>query len=178
MGDIELQTFSERLKELRHRLNLTQKDLADKIGVTAAALSSYENNIKNPSIAVAKRIADAFNVSIDWLCGLTDKMNYNEEIETYADMFQLIIKLCETPHGDWSISYEDSEDISDSFYTFPNTSKLTSIDPYVAEFFKDWEQMYKLYKNNTIDQHLYNLWLSDKLKYYKKFSLNDELPFS
>ena len=62
MGDIELQIFADRLKELRLRRNLTQKDFAEKIGVTAAALSAYENNLKNPSVAVAKRIADASHV--------------------------------------------------------------------------------------------------------------------
>lgn len=63
MGDIELEVFSERLKSLRLELNMTQKEFAEKIGVTAAALSAYENNQKNPSIAVAKRISEKFNIS-------------------------------------------------------------------------------------------------------------------
>ena len=50
MGDNELQVFADRLRELRKSLNLTQKEFADKIGITAAALSSYENNQINPSI--------------------------------------------------------------------------------------------------------------------------------
>lgn len=73
MGDIELEVFSERLKSLRLELNMTQKEFAERIGVTAAALSAYENNQKNPSIAVAKRISEKFNISLDWLCGLNEQ---------------------------------------------------------------------------------------------------------
>ena len=39
MGDIELQIFANRLKEFRTENGLTQKEFAEKIGVTAAALS-------------------------------------------------------------------------------------------------------------------------------------------
>lgn len=47
MNNSDLQIFSERLKQLRNSLNITQKEFAKKIGVTAAALSAYENNQKN-----------------------------------------------------------------------------------------------------------------------------------
>ena len=57
MGDTELQVFSDRIKKLRLSLNMTQKKFAEEIGITASALSSYEKNLKNPSIAVAKKIA-------------------------------------------------------------------------------------------------------------------------
>ena len=93
MGDIELQIFANRLKEFRTENGLTQKEFAEKIGVTAAALSAYENNSKNPSISVAKRIAEAFEISIDWLCGITDKKNSEDKIETYSDFISAILKL-------------------------------------------------------------------------------------
>ena len=175
MGDLELQAFSDRLKELRLSLGLTQTQFVEELGITAAALSAYEKNQKNPSISVAKRIAEKYHISIDWLCGLTDKKNYNEDINNYADMFQLIIKLCEIPDGGWLMSYEDNDTLISSFNTIPSIAKLSNTDDIVIEFFRDWEQMYKLYKNNTINQHLYNLWLSDKLKYYKEISFT--LPF-
>lgn len=98
MGDIELQLFSERLKELRLSLNMTQKDFADKIDVTAAALSAYENNQKNPSIAVAKRIAETFKISLDWLCGISDQKKLNKKIETYADLIRIINQILETDY--------------------------------------------------------------------------------
>ena len=69
----ELDGFARRLKELRTCLDMTQSSFAEKIGVTAAALSSYENGQINPSTGVAIRIAQMFNVSVDWLCGLRDE---------------------------------------------------------------------------------------------------------
>ena len=93
MGDMELQVFSDRIKKLRLSLDMTQKKFAEEIGITASALSSYEKNLKNPSIAVAKKIAETFRVSIDWLCGLSDKMKNGNEPETYADVIDLLVKI-------------------------------------------------------------------------------------
>lgn len=173
MGDMELQIFADRLKELRQKLNITQKDFAERIGITAAALSSYENNIKNPSIAVAKRIAETFSISIDWLCGLSEKMNNSDEIKTYADMFRLIIKLVsiDSFFGDWDVSFEDNNIFNDMSRTGLKYAYLRNNDATIADFFKDWEQMKSLYDKGTIDEHLYNLWISDKLKQFETIPL-------
>ena len=64
--------FSQRLRELRASKEKTQAEFVEGLGITASALSSYEKNTKNPSINVVKRIAKKYNVSIDWLCGLSE----------------------------------------------------------------------------------------------------------
>lgn len=176
MGDIELQTFSERLKEFRISLGLTQAQFVEGLDITASALSSYEKNLKNPSISVAKRIAEKYNVSIDWLCGLTDKKENNEKLITYADMIRMIIQLCdiETGLNIWELEYEKE------YYDFNeiNVSKayLKTIDNVITSFFKDWTQMYNLYKSGTIDKHLYKLWISDRIKQYEDINLYTEIP--
>lgn len=183
MGDLELQIFSDRLRELRLKRNLTQKDFAEKIGVTAAALSAYENNLKNPSVAVAKRIAESFDVSLDWLCGLTEIENYNEDIETYADLIRLLVKLSniECSLCAWDVLYEDNSYIDDMSRTGINYAILRNSDKTIVHFFKDWEQMRGLYIAGTIDKHLYDLWLSDRINQYEDFplvpSIDAELPF-
>lgn len=172
MGDMELQIFADRLKELRQKLNITQKEFAEKIGITAAALSSYENNIKNPSIAVAKRIAEAFNVSIDWLCGLTDKKTYNDDIETWGDIIHLLIKLDQKVFISLSIEYshEDSN--------IPQDVSINILEPVIKEFIGEWEKMKKLHDAKTIDDDLYNLWIEKTIKKYNTFpNLNEEFPF-
>lgn len=60
MNDSKMQIFATRLKELRTDNGMTQKEFAQKIGVTPAALSAYENNQKNPSVAVIQRIGENF----------------------------------------------------------------------------------------------------------------------
>ena len=66
----DLLVFGQRIKQLRKELGLSQRDFAEKIGVTASALSAYEKGAKNPSVNVAIDVASQFNVSLDWLCGL------------------------------------------------------------------------------------------------------------
>jgi putative transcriptional regulator len=55
----------EQLFELRNKANLTQKEVADKIGISRAAYSNIENGKRNPSYKVMKKIAVLFNTSVD-----------------------------------------------------------------------------------------------------------------
>lgn len=62
--------FGDILKQLRKSKNLTQKELADIIGVEQSSIGKYEGKDKKiPSDAVKERIADYFGVSIDFLMG-------------------------------------------------------------------------------------------------------------
>ena len=80
------QEFSVRLKNLRKRNKWTQQELASKIGVTKETLYRYEKNQLPPSYDSAVRLADLFQVSIDYLMGWTDyptskDMKEKEKIE-------------------------------------------------------------------------------------------------
>ncbi len=59
--------FSQRLKQLRKDKHLTQVQVAQRIGVTASMVSSYETDIRLPSYEVLVRIADVFGVTVDYL---------------------------------------------------------------------------------------------------------------
>lgn len=64
--------FSERLTALRVKQKLRQKDLAERLNVSAATISNYENAIRYPDIEMLARIADYFGVSTDYMLGRTD----------------------------------------------------------------------------------------------------------
>lgn len=49
------------LKTLRHNKSMTQSQVAENAGISRAYYSEIENNIKNPSVETAKRIADILN---------------------------------------------------------------------------------------------------------------------
>ena len=70
-----MQYFGEKLKELRVLHHLNQQQVADNLGVTAATISAYELGKKYPSIEIIIRICHLFNVSSDYLLGLTDSMD-------------------------------------------------------------------------------------------------------
>lgn len=58
-----------RLKQVRERAGLTQKQAAKEIGVSQAFLSALELGDKRPSVAMLKKIADFYRVTITYLAG-------------------------------------------------------------------------------------------------------------
>lgn len=67
--------LGDRLKELREDKGMNQDQLADMLGVTRSAVSSYETNVNMPSLEIATKIADIFNVSLDYLTCRTKEMH-------------------------------------------------------------------------------------------------------
>lgn len=65
-----------RLKELREEMNKTQKDIAKVFGITNFQLSRYESGQSNPDPDLIKRFAEYYDVSTDYLLGLTSLKNY------------------------------------------------------------------------------------------------------
>lgn len=88
-----LEVFANRLKQLRLERNLTQREMAESIGITAASLSAYENGTKNPSLGVAIAIADKYSVSLDWLTGLTRGFLSSERLSDYEHALNSFIFL-------------------------------------------------------------------------------------
>ena len=62
-----------RIKELRKQHELTQEELGSIINVQKAAISKYELERATPSTDILKKLADYFNVSVDYLLGRTDE---------------------------------------------------------------------------------------------------------
>lgn len=73
--------FEDRLKKLRELSNLTQNELASKLGVTKQSVSNWENGNILPSIEMLVKIAKLFSVSTDYLLGMktTSKTKSKEE---------------------------------------------------------------------------------------------------
>lgn len=67
--------MGEKLKSLRIEKKLTQKQVADRIGLAISAVSSYESGNRYPSYDVLIKLAYIFHVSTDYLLGITDKRN-------------------------------------------------------------------------------------------------------
>lgn len=63
--------FPEILKELREKKGFTQKQLAAVLHLSKNAISHYEKGINSPNIDTLAKIADIFDVSVDFLIGRT-----------------------------------------------------------------------------------------------------------
>jgi transcriptional regulator with XRE-family HTH domain len=62
-----MDSLGERIQELRKALGLSQIDLANKIEVSKAQMSRYENQGIQPPANVLNKMADALNTSVDFL---------------------------------------------------------------------------------------------------------------
>lgn len=60
-------SIGPRLKQARKANRLSQRDLADKVGISAMAISKYERGLDTPSSGVLLRLAQALEVSLDFL---------------------------------------------------------------------------------------------------------------
>ena len=67
-------TLGEKIKELRKGTNITQEELAEKIGVSRQAVTKWESDIGMPDIENLKNIATLFNITVDEL------LDYKKEI--------------------------------------------------------------------------------------------------
>ena len=75
--------IGERLYELRKDANLTQDQLADILKINKHSVSSYERDKSEPPDAIKVCIAKYFNVSVDYLLGLTQESRPLEANEDY-----------------------------------------------------------------------------------------------
>ena len=64
--------FSTRLRELRVNKGLRQEQVAKLIGVNKSAISTYENDTRQPSFEILVRLANLYRVSTDYLLGQTN----------------------------------------------------------------------------------------------------------
>ena len=70
---IQLVNMGDKLHSLRTEMKLTQKQVADRIGLAISAVSSYESGTRYPSYETLIKLSRMFHVSTDYLLGLTEK---------------------------------------------------------------------------------------------------------
>jgi len=62
-----------RIKQLRQERGLSQRALAEQLGISQQSINKYENHNIEPEIAMLRQLADFFGVSIDYLVEHTDE---------------------------------------------------------------------------------------------------------
>lgn len=77
----DLQIISIRIKEARESRGMNQAQLAQKAGITPAAISQIEKGERVPTTPVLKRIADVLQVSLDFLAGRTDESKLEDLLQ-------------------------------------------------------------------------------------------------
>ena len=81
---MQLNILGNRLKILRLESNLTQEEFGKPYSLKKSTVSQYESGSSRPDDELKKRIALDYNVSLDWLMGLTDIRKYENKETTIA----------------------------------------------------------------------------------------------
>lgn len=88
--------MESRIKELRENRRLIQAILASELNITQQSLSKYERDITTIKIDILKKIAKYFNVTTDYLLGVSDvkrdlqgQMKMNKDMDEYYDLIEV-----------------------------------------------------------------------------------------
>ena len=94
--------MESRIKQLREKRGLIQEILAAELGITQQLLSKYERDIILIKVDILKKIAIYFNVTTDYLLGISDvkrdlqgQMKMNETLDQYYDLVEVYKELDE-----------------------------------------------------------------------------------
>lgn len=63
--------MQNRIKELREKKGLSQEELAKKLNISQQAISLYEKGDREPKLETWQKLADFFNVPVDYLLGIS-----------------------------------------------------------------------------------------------------------
>lgn len=90
-------TLGQRLKKARERTHLTQMDVANRLGISNGTLSGYERDYRDPDTDTLIKLADLYDVSINWLLG---KENNKESAYTLPESdIERVIKETEDQYN-------------------------------------------------------------------------------
>lgn len=152
----------ERIKVLREELDMTQKQFGEMLSFTSATVSAYENNKKTPVLDFLITVAEKCNVSMDWLCGLSESRGGNFNINKHSDVIECLYQLSNAMNLEIEgIRYSVGKNLD-----FCDINAITSRNDIFQMFLDEWGEMLSLKNKGTINERLYKLWIEDKKKEY------------
>ncbi len=143
-----MENFPDKLRILRKNKGLNQSQLADKIGIARTTVSNYEQGVRFPKQNTLIKIAEFFEVSVDYLLG-NEK---DEEAKIILNVLNLEDKICFEEINNIFLDYL----LKDKFLSaYKLIRTLTLKDIFIADIFE------KIIKSTFLD--LNRLWLQDKI---------------
>ena len=97
--------FSERLRLLRKSRDLTQEQIGDVVGKSKNNISQYERNARQADDETKKQLAIFFDVSMDYLIGITDDPTPISELVSGKDIDKELCRLIEKLKNDTDLCF-------------------------------------------------------------------------
>ena len=107
--DFDIEKFSYRLTVLLDENNMKQTQLAEKIGTSNVTICRYLTGERTPRIDVLTKIAKEFNVSLDYLLGISDDKNIKNSDENFDLNIALAINKLFSSDGNVHLSKRQIE---------------------------------------------------------------------
>jgi transcriptional regulator with XRE-family HTH domain len=152
--------FAKRIKEVRLSMNMTSVRFADFLGLSRGIISMYERGKTTPSLKGLANIAKKCDVSIDYLCGLTDMKK--TEISDYRDIAERILEL---------VDCQDSKAIRKGkdglFISIPQGKELET-------FIENYWNLLRLEEQGKITHDIIQNWKDGALKELEKIGYTKE----
>lgn len=85
-----------RIKQLREELGYTQQELADKLKKAKSTIAMYENETRKPSLKVLKQLSNIFDCSVDYILGISEKREKDNESELVINkdhIYEALLKI-------------------------------------------------------------------------------------
>jgi transcriptional regulator with XRE-family HTH domain len=107
-----MKQIADRMKSLRKGALLSQKALAEKLGIIQSGVNRYENNQAEASYKIMLAYADFFDVSLDYLYCRTDKpegklYDFKPKLDDNEDL-KFFIEMCFDPSSPMSGKLKDT----------------------------------------------------------------------
>lgn len=91
--------FTERLRCLRQAKGVSQQKIANELGMTKVGYQNYEAGRRRPTFEILPRLADFFNVSLDYLTGRSDDPHLPRMDEETRNLFLAMKAFKEKSNG-------------------------------------------------------------------------------
>ena len=107
--NFDLEKFSYRLTVLLDEHNMSQTQLAKKVGTTNVTICRYINGERIPRIDVASKIVSVFNVSLDYLLGISENVDTENLIKNQDVDIAILMKSLYSLDGNTHLSKKQIE---------------------------------------------------------------------
>lgn len=183
----DAQAFGDRVLHKRQELGLSQMELAEAAGISAASVIAYEKGQKTPTIGTAAELASVLNVSLDWLCGFNKKV-YRFKLENLGDAVDIFEMLSEITGNDPEsvdlplpeVMYIPLGYDEDGKETWETTEKATRFDfpnYKLAKFFEGKNKMRNLLRDGTITGEIFDSWKAGEMEKLRKIKFPVEQEY-
>lgn len=91
-------TIGQNIASYRKKAGMTQEELSEKIGVTAQAISKWENDLSYPDLEIVRNLAGIFGITVDQLLNGEDSVPAVQVVETEHPE-KRILQICVDTQG-------------------------------------------------------------------------------